>query len=127
LFIHEWWRDGAAGRRILTLTLDVEVEELEDEVIGSLILCHPVSPATDVRIYDQLFADAAREVRLQHLEFPDTHGTVCPNVYGMWFEPNAIMGSILDPAWLAAMAPPRDGEARIARLVTLRPSDKELE
>ncbi len=79
-----------------------------------------LSPATDARAFDQLFADAAREVRRQHWEFPDTTGTVCPNIYGVWFEPDAIMGPILDPAWLTALAPPDDGEVRVARLVTLR-------
>jgi hypothetical protein len=124
LFIHEWWRDGSMEQFHLSLALGVEVEEPEEEVIGSLILCQSVHPATDVHALDQLFADAAREVRLQHLDFPETTGTVCPNIYGVWFEPDAIMGPILDPAWLAALAPPGGGEVRVARLVTRRSRDQ---
>jgi hypothetical protein len=126
LFIHEWWRDGSVEQLHLSLALGVEVEEPEDEVIGSLILCRPVSRA-DGGAYDQLFADATRQVRSQHLKFPDTAGTVCPNVYGIWFEPDAVIGPILDPAWLAALAPPTDGEVRVARLVTLRSRDQGFE
>jgi hypothetical protein len=59
-------------------------------------------------------------VRLRHWGFPDTAGAVCPNIYGVWFEPKAIMRPILDPAWLVALAPPGDGKVRVARLVTLR-------
>jgi hypothetical protein len=104
--------------------LGIEIEEPEEEVIGSLILCQSLGPATDARAFDQLFADAAREVRHQHHEFPDTAGTVCPNIYGVWFEPRPIMGPILDPAWLAALASPGDGEVRLAQLVTLRSRDE---
>ncbi len=43
LFIYEWWRDGSVEQLYLALTLGIEVEEPEDEVIGSLILCRSLS------------------------------------------------------------------------------------